>query len=79
MNEDLLDEIITACQEDERLREILGRILSMGTEERKDFRRKMNLFFLGKDNPADSQTRSFFQTLLTSDNAENVGRKVGLI
>lgn len=74
-----MDEIITACQEDERLREILGRILSMGTKERQDFRRKMNLFFLGKDSPADAHSRSFFQTLLSSDNAENVGRKVGLI
>lgn len=73
-----MDEIVIACQEDERLRAILGRVLSMEIQEKQAFRRKMNLYFLGKNDPDDMQVRSFFQTILTDNNVEIVARKVGL-
>jgi len=67
MNEEELNEIIIACIQDERLREILGRVLSMNEREKNDFRKKINLFFLDKTSHEDLQSKRFFN-LITSDN-----------
>jgi len=79
MNEDKLNEISIACTEDERLREILGRILSMNEKELKEFKTKLTIFYLDKKEIDDIQAFEFFKVLLDSQNAFLVGRKVGLI
>jgi len=79
MNEDKLNEISIACTEDERLREILGRILSMNEKELKEFKTKLTIFYLDKKEIDDIQAFEFFKVLLDNRNAFQVGRKVGLV
>jgi hypothetical protein len=76
--EEELNQISIACNEDERLREILGRILSFTEEEKKKFRQKMTVYFLGTETPEDIKTKQFFTILLEEDYALKVAKKAGI-
>lgn len=79
MNQDLLNEISVACKEDKRLREILRRVLSMNENEVKEFKKKMNIYFIGKDTQEDLKAKHFFSFILNGSNAEAVAQKIGII
>ncbi len=77
-SEEELNQIAIACIEDERLREILGRILSFTEEERDNFRQKMTLFFIGVDTDEDRKSKRFFSVLMEREYAAKIGKKVGV-
>jgi len=79
MNQDLLNEISVACKEDNRLRDILRRVLSMNEVEIKEFKKKMNIYFIGKDTQEDLEAKHFFSFILNGSNAETVAEKIGII
>lgn len=76
MNEEELNEITIACIQDERLRNILGRVLSMTEIEKDKFRKKISLFFLGKLSIEDLQVKKFFSIIAASDNAEIINDRI---
>ncbi|HPE69332.1 MAG TPA: hypothetical protein P5560_02850 [Thermotogota bacterium] len=79
MDEEEIEAVSIACEEDLRLREILGRILSMAPEEKNTFKTKMHLFFLGKEKePGNEMMRMFFRIALDTQKARLVARKIGL-
>ncbi|HNW45822.1 MAG TPA: hypothetical protein PLB79_09150 [Thermotogota bacterium] len=77
-SEEELNQIAIACSEDERLREILGRILSFSEEERESFRQKMTLFFIGAETDEDIKAKRVFSVLIERVYAEKIGKKVAL-
>ncbi len=79
MNQDLLNEISVACKEDNRLRDILRRVLSMNEKEIKEFKKKMNIYFIGRDTREDLEAKHFFSFILNDSNAEVVAQKIGII
>ncbi|MDN5360286.1 MAG: hypothetical protein PWQ84_1349 [Thermotogaceae bacterium] len=79
MNQDLLNEISVACKEDNRLRDILRRILSMNENEIKEFKKKMNVYFIGRDSQEDLEAKQFFSFILNDSNAKAVAQKIGII
>lgn len=79
MNQDLLNEISVACKEDNRLRDILRRVLSMNEVEIKAFKKKMNIYFIGKDSQEDLEAKHFFSFILDGSNAKAVAQKIGII
>ena len=79
MNQDLLNEISAACREDNRLRDILRRVLSMNAEEITDFKKKMNIYFIGRDSQEDLEVKHFFSFILNDSNAKAVAQKLGII
>ena len=79
MNQDLLNEISVACKEDNRLRDILRRVLSMNEKEVKEFKKKMNIYFIGKDTQEDLEAKHFFSFILNDSNAKAVAQKIGII
>jgi len=78
MKQDLLNDISVACKEDKRLRDILRRILTMSEEEKRAFRKKMTIYFIGKDGEDDGTVKSFFQFVLEEDNAVKIAENIGL-
>ena len=79
MNQDLLNEISVACREDNRLRDILRRVLSMNEKEVKEFKKKMNIYFIGRDSQEDLEAKHFFSFILNDSNAKAVAQKLGII
>ena len=79
MNQDLLNEISAACREDNRLRDILRRVLSMNEKEVKEFKKKMNVYFIGRDTQEDLEAKHFFSFILNDSNAKAVAQKIGII
>jgi hypothetical protein len=79
MNQDFLNEITSACKEDTRLRDILRRILSRDKYEIEDFKKKMNIYFIGRDSEEDLKSKRFFQFVLEASNAELVAKSIGII
>ena len=79
MNQDLLNEISVACKEDKRLRDILRRVLSMNEKEVKEFKKKMNIYFIGRDTQEDLEAKRFFSFILNDSNAKAVAQKIGII
>ena len=79
MNQDLLNEISVACKEDNRLRDILRRVLSMNEKEIKEFKKKMNIYFIGRDSQEDLEAKHFFSFILNDSNAKAVAQKIGII
>ena len=79
MNQDLLNEISAACREDKRLRDILRRVLSMNEKEVKEFKKKMNIYFIGRDTQEDLEAKHFFSFILNDSNAKAVAQKIGII
>ena len=64
MNQDLLNEISAACREDNRLRDILRRVLSMNDKEIAEFKKKVNIYFIGRDTREDLEAKHFFGFIL---------------
>ena len=79
MNQDLLNEISVACKEDKRLRDILRRVLSMNEKEIQAFKKKMNIYFIGKETREDLEAKRFFSFILNDSNAQAVAQKIGII
>ena len=78
MKQDLLNDVSVACKEDKRLRDILRRILTMSIEEKKEFKKKMTIYFIGRDDDDDGTVKAFFQFVLDEGNAVKVAEKIGL-
>jgi hypothetical protein len=79
MNQDLLNEISAACKDDTRLREILRRILSMSNIEIDEFKKKMNIYYIGRDTEEDLKSKRFFQFVLEPSNAVEVAKSIGIL
>ena len=79
MNQDLLNEISVACREDKRLRDILRRVLSMNDKEMLEFKKKMNIYFIGRETPEDLEAKHFFSFILSDSNAKAVAEQIGII
>lgn len=79
MNQDMLNEISVACKEDKRLRDILGRVLSMSEKEVKDFKKKMNVYFIGRETQEDLEVKRFFSYILDGSNAKALAQRLGII
>jgi len=79
MNQDLLNEISAACRNDKRLREILRRVLSMDATEIGDFKKKMSVYFIGKESVEDLEAKKFFSFILDDSNALSVAREIGIL
>ena len=76
MERALLDEIVRACLEDERLLKIVKDIAGMNDEEREEFREKVVRFFMNKADEADVQAYRFFRIVTEDGNAETILREV---
>jgi len=70
MNQDLLNEISAACREDKRLRDILRRVLSMNDKEMLEFKKKMNIYFIGRYSQEDLEVKHFFSFILKNNGGE---------
>jgi len=79
MNQDLLNEISVACKEDKRLRDILRRVLSMNEKDIQVFKKKMSIYFIGKETQEDLEAKRFFSFILNDSNAQAVAQKIGII
>lgn len=79
MNQDLLSEISAACKDDTRLREILRRILFMNNIEMDEFKKKMNIYYIGRDTEEDLKSKRFFQFVLEPSNAVEVAKSIGIL
>jgi Tfp pilus assembly ATPase PilU len=69
-----LEEIVSACLVDERIREIVESIASMDEKRRMEFKRKMNIYFAGRTSDEDVQAYRFYKIVL--ENAEEIIRGV---
>ncbi len=76
MERALLDEIVRACLEDERLLKIVKDIAGMNDEERREFREKVVRFFMDKADEVDVQAYRFFRIVTEDGNAETILREV---
>lgn len=69
-----LEEIVEACLIDGRIREIVENLASMDERERKEFERKMKVYFAGRTSEEDVQAYRFYKIVLES--AEEILREV---
>lgn len=76
MLSDALNEIVRVANEDERIKSIIIQLISMTSEEREDFKRKMMLYFIDKDSDVDVEAFRFFKLLL--ENLEPIAEKLNL-
>ncbi len=70
MDRNILDEIVRACVEDERLLEIVENIVNMNDVEREEFRIKVVRYFMDKTAEEDIQAYRFFKIVTEPGNAE---------
>ncbi len=59
-----LEEIISACLIDSRIRDLVESIASMSKEQREEFKKKMNIYFAGKSAEEDVQAYRFYKLVL---------------
>jgi hypothetical protein len=69
-----LEEIVSACLIDGRIKEIVENITSMSKEKREEFKRKMNIYFAGRSSDEDVQVYRFYKIVL--EKAEEILREV---
>jgi hypothetical protein len=70
----VLEEIVSACLIDGRIREIVENITLMSKEKREEFKRKMNIYFAGRASDNDVQAYRFYKIVL--ENAEEILEEV---
>jgi len=76
MIEKELNEIAIVCEKDKRLGDILRRVLSMNITEKAKFKKKLNLYFLGKNSPTDKQAYKFYMDILENNNAVMISERM---
>ncbi len=59
-----LEEIVSACLLDSRIRDLVESIASMDEKKREEFRRKMGIYFAGKSAEVDVQAYRFYKIVL---------------
>ncbi len=59
-----IEEIVKSCAEDEELRRIVFEINKMDPIQRKDFSKKVDVYFLSKNSVSDIHAYNFFKLLL---------------
>ena len=79
MHQDSLNEFSATCKEDIRLGEILRRILSMSDNEIDEFKKKMNIYYIGRDTEEDLKSKRFFQFALEPSNAVELAKSIGIL
>ena len=59
-----IEEIAKSCAEDEELRRIVFDLNKMDSIQRKDFSKKVDVYFLSKNSVSDVRAYKFFKLLL---------------
>ncbi len=59
-----LEEIVSACLIDSRIRDLVENIASMDEKKRNEFREKMSIYFAGKSAEVDVQAYRFYKLVL---------------
>ncbi len=59
-----LEEIVSACLIDGRIREIVQSIANMDEEERERFKKKIHIYFAGRTSDEDVQAYRFYKIVL---------------
>ncbi len=59
-----IEEIVKSCAEDEELRRIVFDLNEMDPAQRKEFSKKVDVYFLSKNDVSDIHAYKFFKSLL---------------
>ncbi len=59
-----LEEIVSACLIDSRIRDLVENIATMDNEKRNEFKKKMNIYFAGRSAEEDVQAYRFYKLVL---------------
>ena len=70
------EEIVKKSAYDSELKKIVYYIASMNNEQKKDFKKKLNLYFFDKNSENDVEAYKFYKVLLESNNAQILQKEI---
>ena len=70
------DEIVKKCAYDPEMRKIIYYIASLADNEKENFKKKVNMYFMNKNTDNDTEAYKFYKVLLADKNAELLMKKI---
>lgn len=70
--DDVLQEIVKACVEDQRVFEIVCAVAKMTTQEKEQFESKVKSYYLSRTDQEDLQAYQFYIFILSNSNAQKI-------
>ncbi len=70
--DDVLQEIVRACLEDQRILEIVQAVAKMTAQEKEQFESRVKSYYLSRTDQADLQAYQFYVFILSGSNAQEI-------
>lgn len=70
--DDVLQEIVKACVEDQRIFQIVQTVAKMTAQEREHFESKVKNYYLSRTDQEDLQAYEFYTFILRESNAQRI-------